>query len=80
MGRVVSIYSGHDVELEPDSVLTNLVEENNLRSVLAVGFDSANEFVITTSTADYAHLLVLIELAKTEVMSRLEQNHLVDEE
>lgn len=54
--------------IEPETILS---EANGLQDVLVLGWDQNDEFVISYSNAEIGELLILLELAKRDVLGHI---------
>ena len=69
MGEVVDGNFSTSLDLSPESVLIGAIN-NGVKDVLVLGYDCDGQFYIASSTGYAPDLLMLVELARVELMAQ----------
>lgn len=69
MGEVVALETDYYGEIPPETVCGGAAEAN-LKEVLVVGHDVSGNFYLASSSGDIAADLLLVELARDELMAQ----------
>lgn len=70
--NVVFLHDETDLDIPVERVLEAGAEEN-LESGVLLGFTSEKAFYFASSTSDTAHILLLLELAKKQLLEMYEE-------
>lgn len=71
MGEVVELNIPTTVDIPPDDVLRGAIE-TGMREAMVIGFDCDGRFYIASSNGSVADNLLLVEMARNEVMFQID--------
>lgn len=72
MGDVIDLDVPTTLDLDPPKVLTAAAEAN-LTTAMVIGEDSEGRLYLASSTGKIGALLILLELAKRDILSTFDQ-------
>ena len=70
MSNIVEIGGVTTLDIDPDKVLKGAI--NNLSEVFVIGWDEDENLYLASSTSRSGDLLVLLELAKKDLLGRFD--------